>query len=72
MKKYMVSLALGLMIIAGMSACFHHRHDMSISVSDDEDEYEMDADYRKNRPSEFGKIKLEDWAQEFAAAFAQS
>lgn len=33
---------------------------------------EMDADYRKNRPSEFGKIKLEDWAQEFAAAFAQS
>ena len=33
---------------------------------------EMDADYRKNKPSEFGKIKLEDWAQEFAAAFAQS
>ncbi len=31
---------------------------------------EMDADYRKNKPSEFGKIKLEDWAQEFAAAFA--
>ncbi len=33
---------------------------------------EMDADYQKNKPSKFGKSKLEDWAQEFAAAFAQS
>ncbi len=49
MKKYIVSLALGLMIIAGMSSCFHHRHDMSISVSDDENEYEMEADYRRNQ-----------------------
>lgn len=49
MKKYTVSLVLGLMIIAGMSSCFHHRHDMSIAVSDDEDEYGMDADYGKNK-----------------------
>ncbi|HRX10835.1 MAG TPA: hypothetical protein P5210_04235, partial [Draconibacterium sp.] len=33
---------------------------------------EMDADYRKNKPSEFGKIKLEDWAPVFAGAYAQS
>lgn len=49
MKNYIVSLALGLMMIAGMSSCFHHRHDISISVSDDEDEYEMEADYRRNQ-----------------------
>lgn len=49
MKKYTLSLALGLLMITGMSSCFHHRHDMSISVSDDEDEFEMDADYRRNR-----------------------
>ncbi len=33
---------------------------------------EMGADYLKHKPSKFGKIKLEDWAQEFAAAYAQS
>ena len=49
MKKYTLSLAIGLMIIAGMSSCFHHRHNISISVSDDEDEYEMEADYRRNQ-----------------------
>ena len=49
MKNYALSLALGLMMIAGMSSCFHHRHDMSIAVSEDEDEYEMDADYGKNK-----------------------
>ncbi len=49
MKNYLVSVFLGLIMIAGMSSCFHHRHDMSISVSDDEDEYEMDADYRRNK-----------------------
>lgn len=49
MKNYALSLVLGLMMIAGMSSCFHHRHDMSISVSDDEDEFEMDADYGRNR-----------------------
>ena len=49
MKKYTVSLALGLMMIAGMSSCFHHHNDLSISVSDDEDEYEMEADYRRNQ-----------------------
>ena len=49
MKKYTVSLAIGLMIIAGLSSCFHHRHNISISVSDDQDEYEMEADYRRNQ-----------------------
>jgi hypothetical protein len=49
MKNYAVSVALGLMIIAGLSSCFHHRHDISVTVSDDEDEYEMEADYRRNQ-----------------------
>jgi hypothetical protein len=49
MKKYTVSLVLGLMMIAGISSCFHHHNDISISVSDDEDEYEMEADYGKNK-----------------------
>jgi hypothetical protein len=49
MKKYTVSLALGLMMIAGLSSCFHRHHDLSIHVSDDEDEFEMDADYRRNQ-----------------------
>lgn len=49
MKKYTVSLAIGLMMITAMSSCFHHRHDISISVSDDENEFEMDADYGKNK-----------------------
>jgi hypothetical protein len=52
MKKYIVSLALGFIMVAGMSSCFHHRHDISISVSDDEDEYEMEADYRRNQSHE--------------------
>lgn len=30
---------------------------------------EMEADYWKNRPATFGKIKLEDFAKEFAAAY---
>lgn len=30
---------------------------------------EMEADYWNNRPSELGKIKLEDFAKEFAAAY---
>ena len=49
MKKQTLSLAIGLMIIAGLSSCFHSHNDISISVSDDEDEYEMEADYRRNQ-----------------------
>jgi len=33
---------------------------------------EMAADYQQNNPSKFGKSKLEDWAKEFAAAYAHS
>lgn len=54
MKRYIVSLATGFMLITGISSCFHHRHDVSITVSDDEDSPdsyrdEMEADYRGNR-----------------------
>lgn len=49
MKNYLVSVFTALMIITGMGSCFHHRHDVSVSVWDDEDEYEMEADYRRNR-----------------------
>ena len=50
MKKYALSIVLGLMILAGLSSCFHFNdHDISISISDDDDEYEMDADYKRNQ-----------------------
>lgn len=32
---------------------------------------EMQSDYLKHRPTEFGKIKLEDFAKDFAAAYSQ-
>jgi hypothetical protein len=50
MKKNAVLIVLGLVILSMMSSCFHLHHDnISISVSDDEDEYEMQADYRKKQ-----------------------
>jgi outer membrane usher protein FimD/PapC len=50
MKKNIVSIFLGLMVLSIMSSCFHHHHhDLNISLSDDEDEYEMDADYRNDQ-----------------------
>lgn len=32
----------------------------------------MQSDYWKNRPSKFGKVKLEDFAQKFAAAYSDN
>ena len=50
MKKYALSIVLGLVILAAMPSCFHFNdHDISISVSDDDDEYEMDADYSRSQ-----------------------
>lgn len=48
MKKDLVSVVFGLIIIAGMSSCFH-RHNISITMSDDEDEYEMEALYKRSQ-----------------------
>jgi hypothetical protein len=69
MKKYTLSIILGLMILASMPSCFHHHNnDISISISDDDDEYEMDADYSKRQTHDVqvylndhlldGKIKM--------------
>jgi hypothetical protein len=33
---------------------------------------EMISDYLKNKPTEFGKTKLENWAPVFAAIYAQA
>lgn len=50
MKKYLLSIVLGLVILATMPSCFNFNdHDISISVSDDEDEYEMEADYSRSQ-----------------------
>ena len=50
MKKYALSVVLGLMILATAPSCIHFNdHDISISVSDDDDEYEMDAAFRRNQ-----------------------
>lgn len=35
-------------MLIGLSSCFHH-HDVSVTISDDEDEYEMDAVYKKEQ-----------------------
>lgn len=48
MKMYFISAGFGLVLLIGMSSCFHN-HNISISVSDDEDEYEMDALYKRNQ-----------------------
>jgi len=48
MKKYLLSIILGLVILAAMPSCFHS-HDISISISDDDDEYEMDAAFRRSQ-----------------------
>jgi hypothetical protein len=50
MKKYALSIVLGLMILAATPSCIHiNDHDISISISDDDDEYEMDADYKRSQ-----------------------
>ena len=50
MKKTTISVVLGLMIVIAMPSCFHINDDnVSISVSDDENEYEMEADYQRRK-----------------------
>jgi hypothetical protein len=50
MKKNLVLIAVGLIILATAPSCFHFSdHDVSISISDDDDEYEMDADYHRSK-----------------------
>ena len=50
MKKYALSVVLGLMILATAPSCIHFNdHDISISISDDDDEYEMEADYKRSQ-----------------------
>lgn len=50
MKKYAISVVLGLMILATTPSCFHFNdHDISIAISDDDDEYEMDAAYKRSQ-----------------------
>lgn len=69
MKKYAFSVVLALIILATIPSCIHFNdHDISISVSDDEDEYEMDAAYSRRQTHDVqvylndhllnGKVKL--------------
>ena len=48
MKKYIL-IAFGGSMLLLMVSCFHHRNDISITISDDDDEYEMDALYNKRK-----------------------
>jgi hypothetical protein len=48
MKKHFIYTLPGFIFLVVLSSCFHN-HNISITVSDDEDEYEMDALYRKNQ-----------------------
>lgn len=49
MKKYILSIALGMLVMAGLSSCFHHRHDVSVTVTEDDDAFEMEAGYRERQ-----------------------
>jgi hypothetical protein len=50
MKKHLILIVVGAILIAGLQSCFHFNdHDISISVSDDEDEYETDAAYQRRQ-----------------------
>ena len=48
MKKHFIAVVFGLMTLTFLSSCFHD-HYISISISDDDDEYEMDALYQKRK-----------------------
>ena len=48
MKKHFISTVPGIIFLIVLSSCFDN-HNISISISDDEKEYEMDASYRKNQ-----------------------
>ena len=48
MKNYILVAVTGFMLM-GLASCFHHRNDISITISDDADEFEMDALYHKRK-----------------------
>jgi len=49
MKKYIVVTAVTGFMLMSLASCFHHRNDISIIISDNDDEYEMDALYSKRK-----------------------
>lgn len=48
MKNYFLTILLASVLLISLPSCFHH-HDVSVTISDDEDEYEMDAMYKKEQ-----------------------
>ncbi len=48
MKKYFIAAVLGLMLMFGISSCFHN-HNRPITVWDDDDEYEMNESYQERK-----------------------
>lgn len=48
MKKNFLSILSAVIFLILFTSCFHN-HNVSISISDNADEYEMDASYRKNQ-----------------------
>jgi hypothetical protein len=49
MKKYIVSITLGLLVMSGFTSCLHHRNNISVTVTEDDDEFEMEAGYRERQ-----------------------
>ena len=58
MKKYLLAVMLGLILAAGTS-CVFYNDNLSVSVSDDEDEYEMDASFQ-NRKTHAVQVYVND------------
>lgn len=59
MKRNLVLVVLGLMMMAAIASCFHHHNDFSIRFSDDDDEFEMEADYPRHQSHDV-KVYLND------------
>lgn len=59
---------LGGMIGAGLSKDIAERY---VEMGKGMREGRIQEDFRKNKPANYGKVKLEDFAKEFAAAYAQ-
>lgn len=58
MKKYILLAIIAASMAISLSSCFHDNN-LSISVSDDEDEYEMDASFQ-NRKTHAVQVYVND------------
>lgn len=71
MKKLFILAAFGFLLPGFLASCFHHHKDVSVTISDDEHEYEMDASY-PNRKRHAVQVYLNDHLLSSNVAFRNS